>query len=461
MRARGIRSYHRPGRLEEALALAAQGAVPLGGGTRLLAAPRELPNLLDLQALDLGGILSEDGDLVFGAGVTLQDVVDSEAAEATTVGLLPAACRAQCPSRMRRNLATLAGEAVFGATDSEVAAALLALNAVFVVAHPDEPRESPALRFVQKPDEDLRGGGLVLRIVIPGAPDGSALERASPLPTAPPIVAVAVTVAFSGEKCSRARIALAGLTTRPARILDAEAQVERTAADEEALRRAADQAARLAPLRGDAQASEDHKRHLVRVLTQRGLRRALQEARTGRTARLSNPRTRPTVRGASSLPYFTSGRLELSVNGRPLRAEAEARTSLVEVLRRLGLHGTKDACGTGDCGACTVLLDGRPVNACLTLAVRAHGRSVHTVEGSSSARSAPSLTAAFVETGAFHCGFCAPATALATRALLEGVPDSGEDDARDALSGCLCPCTGHGRALVSVRTAAAGRKVAP
>jgi len=441
--------------------LAAQGALPLGGGTRLLAAPRELPNLLDLQALDLGGILPEDGDLLFGACVTLQDVIDNEAADAITAGLLPAACRAQCPSRMRRNLATLAGEAVFGAPDSEVAAALLALNAVFVIAHPEETRESPALRFVQRPDEDLRGGGLVLRIVIPGAPDGAALERASPLPSAPPIVAVAVTVAFSGEKCSRARIALAGLTTRPARILDAEAQVERTAADEDSLRRAADQAARHAPLRGDALASEDHKRHLVRVLTERGLRRALQEARAGHAARRPSPRARPTVRGASSLPYFTSGRLELSVNGRPLRAEAEARTSLVELLRRQGLHGAKDACGTGDCGACTVLLDGRPVNACLTLAVRAHGRSVHTVEGLSSAKSAPSLAAAFVEAGAFHCGFCAPATALATRTLVEGVPDVGEEEARDALSGCLCPCTGYTRALMAVRAAAAARKVAP
>ncbi|HEY6549053.1 MAG TPA: FAD binding domain-containing protein, partial [Vicinamibacteria bacterium] len=267
MRARGIRSYHRPGRLEEALALLAQGAVPVGGGTRLFAEARDLPNLLDLQALELGGITLEDGDLLLGASVPLQDVLDSDAAHATTAGLLPAACRAQSPSRMLRGMATVAGEAVYGAPDSAVAAALLALNAVFVIAHPQEPRESPALRFVQKPDEDLRGGGLVQRVLIPGAPDGAALERASVLPSAPPLALVAVTVAFSGEKCSRARIAVACLQGRPQRVLEAEAQVERTAADEADLERAADEAARLPEIPGDDAASLAYRRHLVRVLT--------------------------------------------------------------------------------------------------------------------------------------------------------------------------------------------------
>jgi carbon-monoxide dehydrogenase small subunit len=458
MLAHGIRSYHRPGRLEEALALAAQGAIPVGGGTRLLATAQAVPNLLDLQALDLATIAPEDGDLHLGASVTLQDVIDAEAAWTGTAGLLPAACQAQ-PSRMVRGMATLAGESVFGAETSEVAAALLALNAVFVIAHPDEPRESPALRFLRQPKDDLRGGGLVERIFVPGAPDGAALERASLLPAGPALVAVAVTVAFSGDKCSRARIALAGLDGRPARFLEAEAQVERTSADEESLQRAADQAALLAPLRGDTIAGADYKRHLVRVLTRRALRRALHQAREGASPERPRLRPRPTHRGASPMPYFTSGRLELNVNGRPLRAEAEARTSLVELLRREGLHGAKDSCGTGECGACAVLLDGRPVNACLTLAVRAHGRSVQTVEGLS-LRSATSIPAFFAEAEALHCGFCASAMELSTKALADRAPNPDDDEVQDALAGCLCPCTGYARPLAVAR-AAASRKAAP
>jgi carbon-monoxide dehydrogenase small subunit len=355
-------------------------------------------------------------------------------------------------------MATLAGEAVEGAPDSAVAAALLALNAIFVVAHPEEPRESPALRFVRQPADDLRGGGLVQRILIPGAPDGAALERAAVLPSAPPLALVAVTVAFSGEKCSRARIALAGLRGRPHRVLEAEALVERTAADEEAITRASDEAARLAEVPEDGgEASTSYRRHLVRVLTRRALRRALEQARDQAPRPRPRTRTRPSVRALRPLDYFTSGRVEVTVNGRPLRAEVEARTTLVDLLRRAGLRGAREACGTGECGACTVLLDGRPVCACLTLAVRAHGRSVQTIEGLTGPRGSSAIPAAFVEQGAVQCGFCSPAMALGARALLESNREPTAEEARDAIAGCLCPCTGPARAVAAV-LAAASRK---
>jgi aerobic-type carbon monoxide dehydrogenase small subunit (CoxS/CutS family) len=142
-----------------------------------------------------------------------------------------------------------------------------------------------------------------------------------------------------------------------------------------------------------------------------------------------------------------------------MRAEAEARTTLAELLRREGLHGVKDACGAGDCGACTVLLDGRPVLGCLTLAVRAHGRSVLTVEGLPGPRGAAAIPAAFLETGALHCGFCTPAMELATKALLDASPSPSLEEAQDALAGCACRCIGYARPLAAV-TAAAGRKAA-
>ena len=102
MLARGIRSYHRPVTVEEAVSLAAQGVVPLGGGTRLLASAVEVPNVLDLAALRLTRLQVEDGDLVLGASTTLQDVIDAPVAYEATAGLLPAACRAQSASRLVR-----------------------------------------------------------------------------------------------------------------------------------------------------------------------------------------------------------------------------------------------------------------------------------------------------------------------------------------------------------------------
>jgi aerobic-type carbon monoxide dehydrogenase small subunit (CoxS/CutS family)/CO/xanthine dehydrogenase FAD-binding subunit len=406
--------------------------------------------------LDLGGIDVDDGDLLVGPSVSLQEVIDSETADLNTAGLLPTACRAQSPSRTVRSMATLAGEAAHGATDSSVGAALLALNAIFEIAHPEEPRESPALRFVPRPEEDLRGGGLVRRIRIPGAPDGAALERASVLPTAPPLAIVAVTVATAGEKCSRARIAVGGLRGRPVRILEAEIQIERTSADDDTLRRAAEEASRVADVPDDGP-PVPYRRRLVRVLTFRALKRALAQARS-KTER-PKPRVRPrlTVRAPRPLPYFTSGRVELTVNGKALRADAEARTTLVDLLRRSGLRGVREACGTGGCGSCTVLLDGQPACACLTLAVRAHGRSVVTVEGLGGPRGASPIPAAFESEGALHCGYCTPGLEISAKALLDASREPSRAEAVDALAGCLCPCTG-GLRPVEAALAAAARK---
>ena len=122
------------------------------------------------------------------------------------------------------------------------------------VATPDGPLESPAVRFIKDPAEDLGRGGLLQAISIPGTPEGAALERVAALPSAPSLVSVAVTISFAGEKCARARIALTGLEGRPMRILEAEARVEGSAGDEEALQRCVEQIAARAVFRTDAHA---------------------------------------------------------------------------------------------------------------------------------------------------------------------------------------------------------------
>lgn len=403
--------------------------------------------------LGLHGLRVEDEDLEIGASTPLQDVVDSPVAYATTAGLLPAACRAAVPSRLLRGMATIGGEAIHDDPDSELAAALLALNAVFVVAHPEEPRESPALRFLRAPAADLAGGGILRSVLIPGAPHGAALERAAVLPSSPPLVAVAVTTTFSGEKLARVRLAVTGLATPPARFIEAEAQLERTAGEEDVLERAAGLLSAHAPFREDAAAPADVRRRIAGPLLLRALRAALERGR--RREPLPQPRLRPlhAQRVPAPMPYFTSGRLELTVNGRVLRAEAEARTTLLDLLRGAGIFGVKAGCGAGRCGACTVLLDGRPVASCLTLAVRAQGRTVLTVEGLGTAERPHPLQAAFAEAGASQCGFCTPGLVLGARALLDAVPKPTEDEVRDALAG-LCRCTGYARPVAAVLAAA-------
>jgi aerobic-type carbon monoxide dehydrogenase small subunit (CoxS/CutS family)/CO/xanthine dehydrogenase FAD-binding subunit len=453
MLAHGIRSYHRPTRLEEALSMAAQGMTPLAGGTRLFATDRELPNVLDLWGLGLDGLSMDDSDLVLGATTSLQDVLDSPTAWTATAGLLPEACRAHSVSRMLRGMATVGGEAAYAAHDSEVAAALLALNAVFVVKRPAEVLEIPALRFLRDPREDLAGGGLLTSIFIPGAPGGAALERVAVLPSAPSLVTVAVALSLSGGKCSRARIAVSGLFGPPARVTEAEDRIELTGAGDDDVEECARLVARAA-FRDDAHAPADYRGRAARVLALRALRRAVAMARGARP--LEPPRSWRALRERvpAALPYFTSGRMDLTVNGAALHPDVEARTTLLDLLRRLGYWGVKHGCETGECGACAVLLDGRPVSTCLTLALRAAGRQVQTVEGLGAPDRLHPIQTAFVDTGAIQCGYCTPAMELCAKALLDNVADPSEAEVRDALAGCLCRCTGYVKPVQAVLAAA-------
>ena len=454
MLARGIRSYHRPSRLPEALKLVSEGASPLAGGTRLLASAVEAPNIVDLAALDLRQIGFQGGDLVLGALVTLQDLADSSDAHAGSAGLLRQAVLAQCPSWMIRNMATLGGEAVQGDPDSELLAALSALNAVFVVTTPDGEVESPALRFLRNPRADLGTQGLLTSVFVSAAPDGAALERVAVVPTAPPLVSAAVAISFSGDRCSRVRLALTGLVTTPARVPEAEARLEGTAGEPAAVERCLEQVLSRAPFRSDAHASAEYRKAAAGALVRRALERAMEQARSRAWAAPPRPIGRHVVQPCVEIPYFTSGPVELTVNGQRRRPVVEARTTLMDVLRREGFWGVKHGCETGECGACAVLLDGRPVNSCLTLAVRAQGRSVVTVEGLGTPEALHPIQQAFVDQGAIQCGYCTPAMLLVARALLDAAPRPTERQVREALAGCLCRCTGYVKPVQAVLQAA-------
>jgi carbon-monoxide dehydrogenase small subunit len=149
-------------------------------------------------------------------------------------------------------------------------------------------------------------------------------------------------------------------------------------------------------------------------------------------------------------------RIELTVNGERHEADVWAGESLLFALREhLGLPGSKNACEQGECGSCSVLLDGELVCACLVLAAQADGHEVVTVEGLAEEGRLHRVQEAFVETGAVQCGFCTPGLVVATAALLEANPEPSDDEIREALSGNLCRCTGYAKIFDAVRLAAA------
>lgn len=147
--------------------------------------------------------------------------------------------------------------------------------------------------------------------------------------------------------------------------------------------------------------------------------------------------------------------IQLRVNGESHTVVVEPQRTLLDVLRdNLGLTGTKRGCDEGHCGACTVLMDGKAVNSCLTLAIRAQGKEIVTIEGLSAGGRMHPLQEAFVYHGAIQCGFCAPGMILTAKALLDTNPDPTEQEIKAAISGNICRCTGYVKIVEAVKAAA-------
>jgi carbon-monoxide dehydrogenase small subunit len=146
--------------------------------------------------------------------------------------------------------------------------------------------------------------------------------------------------------------------------------------------------------------------------------------------------------------------LRITVNGDEHHLLVDVRRTLLEVIRdEIGLTGTKNGCGAGECGACTVLLDGKPVNSCLVLAHEADGQEVVTIEGLSDGTTLHPIQEAFVEEGAIQCGYCTPGMVMSTKALLDRNPDPTHDEILQGLRGNLCRCTGYVKIIEAVETA--------
>ncbi|HLK55719.1 MAG TPA: (2Fe-2S)-binding protein [Chthonomonadaceae bacterium] len=148
--------------------------------------------------------------------------------------------------------------------------------------------------------------------------------------------------------------------------------------------------------------------------------------------------------------------IHATINTEPTDWLSEPRETLLEALRdRLGLTGSKEGCGNGNCGACAVLMEGRLVNSCCVLAVEAEGASITTVEGCGTPEGLSPIQRCFLEEAALQCGFCTPGFIVATKALLEKTPNPTEDEIRWWLAGNLCRCTGYDKIVRAVQNAAA------
>jgi carbon-monoxide dehydrogenase small subunit len=147
--------------------------------------------------------------------------------------------------------------------------------------------------------------------------------------------------------------------------------------------------------------------------------------------------------------------ITLKINGESYEARVKPSETLLEVLRdKLGLTGTKEGCDTGKCGACTVLIEGKAVRSCLTLAIAARDKEITTIEGLAHGKELHPIQQAFVEHGALQCGFCTPGMIMISKAFLEENPDPTEQEIREALIGNICRCTGYVKIVEAIQASA-------
>jgi len=146
--------------------------------------------------------------------------------------------------------------------------------------------------------------------------------------------------------------------------------------------------------------------------------------------------------------------IEVTVNGVRHKLRVKPWDTLLDVVRdQLGLTGTKEGCGLGECGACTVMMDGKTVNSCLVLAPEADGKEITTIEGLAKEDKLHPIQEAFVECGGLQCGFCTPGMVISTKALLDENPDPSEEEIRRGIAGNFCRCTGYTKIFDSIKVA--------
>jgi len=462
--------YVVPRSLEEALEiLAAQPgqARPVAGGTDLLIeidrgvrGPQTLVDLTRLPGLDQIA-LGSDGRIRIGALVTHNQVVASELCVARALPLAQACLEVGAPQI--RNRATLAGNLVTASPANDTITPLVALNATLTLQSVRGLRVVPLTEFytgvrrtVLAPDELLTS---ITLMPLDEDERGIYLKLGLRRAQAISVVNVAAVLHLDGPRVLEASVALGCVAPTIVRAGAAERYLSGRALDATAVAEAATLAASAARPIDDLRGSADYRRGMVRSLVGRALEAlAAGRERDGWPERIvflggaGGSFQTPAHQTGPTPPVFgPESVIETTVNGAPVALPGAHDLTLLDALRDLaGLTGTKKGCAEGECGSCTVWLDGAAVMSCLTPAAQAHGAQVRTVEGLAADGALHPVQQAFIEQGAVQCGYCTPGLLMSAARLLEERPQPTAEDARQAIAGNLCRCTGYAKVIAAI-----------
>lgn len=463
------KEYFRPARLAEALSLKAEwgeAARWISGGTDIIIdldrgrQPRCA--LIDLSGLaELNFIRLEAAGLRLGAGLTHSDLLASrEVAEHCDI-LAQATIEVGAPQV--RNRSTLAGNIVTASPAADTVPPLLALDAQVELTGLAGRRELPLADFITGFRQVGLGSNEVLSsILIPhSGPDrerrGVFLKLGLRNAQAISVISVSAVAEFESRgRIAKAALAFGSVAPTALRVAAAEALLVGQELSQELI----DEVARMAqasvqPI-DDLRGSAAYRRAMVKVYTGRALRylrdRQTPPPSADRRVLLRVPEKAPARPATAPTTGDLSGTsVSLSVNGKPMTLPAGGATVLLYALREAGLTGPKEGCMEGECGACTVLLDGRAVDACLVPAAAAQNAQVTTIEGLASEGQLHPLQESFVAEGGVQCGFCTPGLVMSGSTVLAEHPGGADEwQCRSALVGNLCRCTGYTKVLAAL-----------
>ena len=437
--------YEAPASLDAATRLLAEAggsARVLAGGTDLLIQMRadlvEPTVLVDIKNIaEMREIAEQDGRFRLGAAVTGMEIMEHEGFNAAWPGIVDGA--RLIGSIQIRGRATLGGNLCNASPAADSVPALIAAGALAQVIGPDGRRAVPVEDIATAPGRtSLADGEIVVSFDLPERRprSGDAYLRFTPR-TEMDIAVVGVGVNLALDEagvCTSARVALGAVAERALLVDEAAAALIGTRVDDEALARAV--RGRLGGLPADRRQA-GHRR-----IQDRGRRRS---RRTGGPDRAATG-------GAELMARY---HVTTTINGDEVDFLCESDQTLLSVLRdELVMTGTKEGCGTGDCGACSVTVDDRLMCSCLVLGVEIEGKRVETIEGMADGEALHPLQQKFLEHAALQCGICTPGLLVASRALLERNPDPSETEIRYWLAGNLCRCTGYHKIVEAVADAA-------
>ncbi len=363
-----------------------------------------------------------------------------------------------------RNRGTIAGNLITGSPANDTITPLMAMNARVVLRSSKGLREIPLGEFytgvrktVLRPDE------MLVDIVFPALRTdqrGHFIKFALRQAQAISLVNVAIVITESGQEIVEAKITLGAVAPTIIHATDAEQYLAGKSLDDETIRAAAHLASQAARPISDVRASANYRTRMVKALTRRGLYALLAgNEREGMpedpVLLQGNPKS-SLANLAEPIYHNQNQPIVTRINGKEWVLPGGQHKTLLRFLREdAGLTGSKEGCAEGECGACTVFLDGMAVMSCLVPAPRAHGAEIVTVEGLERDGVLHPVQSTFIEKGAVQCGYCTPGFLMSAVKLLDERPHPTENEIRQALTGNLCRCTGYYQIIEAIEMAAA------